>query len=56
MFERNKIIKGKFSIENTETKEKYPITYEEIEKDIFLELIDELEYLGYLVKDIEMEG
>ena len=56
MFPKNRIVKGSFTIVNTLTKEEYPTIFEEIGTDDFYDLIDELEYLGYIVTDIRIEG
>jgi len=56
MFRINKIIKGFFTIVNPLTKEEHPIVFEKIGTDDFYDLIDELEYLGYTITDIRMEG
>lgn len=56
IFLRNKIVKGFFTIVNTLTKEEYPTVFEEIGTDDFYDLIDELEYLGYVINNIRIEG
>lgn len=56
VFLKNKIVKGFFTIVNTLTKEEYPTVFEEIGTDDFYDLIDELEYLGYMITDIRIEG
>jgi hypothetical protein len=53
--QKNRIVKGWFTIVNTYSKEEHSFVYEEISYNDFYDLIDELEYLGYMVTDIGTE-
>jgi len=48
-------VNGSFIIVNTITKEEHPQEFEDIDNKVFDDLIDELEYLGYLIIEIKKE-